>query len=55
MSHLEKAYPTRSGPLPVLRDLNLEMQRGDALAVVGAAGSGQRTPLRIPGTPDPVS
>jgi lipoprotein-releasing system ATP-binding protein len=50
--NLVKDYPTRSGPLPVLRGINLEMQRGDALAVMGPSGSGKSTLLHILGTLD---
>jgi lipoprotein-releasing system ATP-binding protein len=49
---LDKEYPTRSGPLPVLRGINLRLQRGDALAVMGPSGSGKSTFLHILGTLD---
>jgi lipoprotein-releasing system ATP-binding protein len=52
VSHLCKDYPTRSGPLAVLRDLSLELERGDALAVMGPSGSGKSTLLHILGTLD---
>jgi lipoprotein-releasing system ATP-binding protein len=52
ISHLCKEYPTRSGPLSVLRDLNLELQRGEAVAVMGPSGSGKSTFLQILGTLD---
>jgi lipoprotein-releasing system ATP-binding protein len=50
--HLAKDYPTRSGALSVLRDVNLELERGDALAVMGPSGSGKSTLLHILGTLD---
>src|SRR5215831_3437717 len=52
VSQLRKDYPTRSGPLSVLRGIDLELQRGDALAVMGPSGSGKSTLLHILGTLD---
>ena len=52
VSHLAKDYPTRSGPLSVLRDVNLQLERGQALAVMGPSGSGKSTLLHILGTLD---
>jgi lipoprotein-releasing system ATP-binding protein len=45
-----KDYPTRSGPLAVLRGIDLELARGDSLAVMGPSGSGKSTLLHILGT-----
>jgi lipoprotein-releasing system ATP-binding protein len=52
VEHLGKDYPTRSGPLVVLRDVNLALERGDALVVMGPSGSGKSTLLHILGTLD---
>jgi lipoprotein-releasing system ATP-binding protein len=52
VEHVSKDYPTRSGPLPVLRDITLELERGEALAVMGPSGSGKSTLLHILGTLD---
>src|SRR5262245_43548970 len=52
VSHLAKDYPTRGGPLPVLRDVNLDLARGEAVAVMGPSGSGKSTLLYILGTLD---
>lgn len=52
VQQLSKEYTTRSGPLSVLRDVNFELQRGAALAVMGPSGSGKSTLLHILGTLD---
>jgi lipoprotein-releasing system ATP-binding protein len=45
-----KDYPTRSGPLSVLRHLSFELAPGESLAVMGPSGSGKSTLLYILGT-----
>src|SRR6516162_1453079 len=55
VSQLCKNYPTRSGPLPVLRGVDLVLQAGEALAVVGPSGSGKSTLLHLLGTLDSPS
>jgi lipoprotein-releasing system ATP-binding protein len=52
VENLGKEYPTRSEPLSVLRGVNLRLERGDALAVMGPSGSGKSTLLHILGTLD---
>src|SRR5580765_6062406 len=52
VNHLCKDFPTRSGPLPVLRDISFSLNAGDALAVMGPSGSGKSTLLHILGTLD---
>jgi lipoprotein-releasing system ATP-binding protein len=52
VAHLAKDYPTRSGPLSVLRDVNLDLARGESVAIMGPSGSGKSTLLYILGTLD---
>lgn len=47
-----KSYRTPSEPLVVLKNVNLEMSRGDNLAIIGPSGSGKSTLLHIIGTLD---
>lgn len=49
---LTKDYPTRSGPLSILRGVCLDMNSGDAVAIMGPSGSGKSTLLQILGTLD---
>jgi lipoprotein-releasing system ATP-binding protein len=46
---LIKSYPTVAGRLEVLHGLDLQMERGEMLAVVGASGVGKSTLLHVVG------
>jgi lipoprotein-releasing system ATP-binding protein len=50
--NLTKEFPTRSGALSVLRGVNLKLDAGEALAIMGPSGSGKSTLLHILGTLD---
>ncbi|MDQ0322289.1 NitT/TauT family transport system ATP-binding protein/sulfonate transport system ATP-binding protein [Pararhizobium capsulatum DSM 1112] len=45
--HLSKSFTLNGKPLPVLRDVNLNIRSGESLAIVGASGSGKTTLLRV--------
>ena len=50
--NLTRDYPTRSGTLSVLRGVDLTLERGQSLAIMGPSGSGKSTLLYIIGTLD---
>ena len=50
---ITKHFPTRSGPLAVLRGVSLTMNEGDAVVIMGPSGSGKSTLLNILGTLEP--
>ena len=52
ISNLAKQFETPRGPLPILKDINLQFQRGDAVAIMGPSGSGKSTLLYILGVLD---
>lgn len=52
---LSKHYDTPRGALPILRDVNLQFERGDAVAIMGPSGSGKSTLLYILGALDQPS
>jgi lipoprotein-releasing system ATP-binding protein len=50
--NLEKTYRTARGPLTLFRGLNLEVQTGEMVAIVGQSGAGKSTLLHILGALD---
>jgi lipoprotein-releasing system ATP-binding protein len=49
VTSLTKTYPTATGPLTVLRGLELSVEQGEMVAVVGASGVGKSTLLHVLG------
>ena len=47
-----KEYPAPGETLTVLRDVSLNIERGESIAVIGASGSGKSTFLHLLGTLD---
>lgn len=52
VTDLHKSFSMDSYELPVLKGINLEIQRGELIAIVGASGAGKSTLLHIIGTLD---
>ncbi|MBE9180306.1 ABC transporter ATP-binding protein [Oculatella sp. LEGE 06141] len=47
VSQLYKQFPTRNGAMVALKDINLHVEEGEFVCVVGASGSGKSTLLRL--------
>jgi lipoprotein-releasing system ATP-binding protein len=54
VSHLSKSYPVGQTRLTVLRGLDVAIERGEMIAVVGASGVGKSTLLHVLGGLDAV-
>jgi lipoprotein-releasing system ATP-binding protein len=55
VTHLSKRYETPRGPVPVLDDVSLSVDRGEAVAVMGPSGCGKSTLLYMIGALEPPS
>jgi capsular polysaccharide transport system ATP-binding protein len=49
LRNVVKSYPTRNGPLTVLDGIEMEIQRGEKVGILGANGSGKSTLVRLLG------
>ncbi|WP_285025239.1 ABC transporter ATP-binding protein [Plantibacter sp. ME-Dv--P-122b] len=47
IAHLEKVYPTKTGDVHALSDVNLDIADGEFVAIVGPSGCGKTTLLKI--------
>lgn len=55
LKHITKYYNTGAGKVFVLRDINLTVQRGEFVTIMGPSGSGKSTLLHIMGMLDDPS
>jgi lipoprotein-releasing system ATP-binding protein len=53
ISNVAKQYPTPRGPLTVLSEVSLTLNRGEAAAIMGPSGAGKSTLLYIAGGLEP--
>lgn len=52
VTNLSKHYRLGSGDIPVLRDIDLSVEKGEFLAIIGSSGSGKSTLMNILGCLD---
>jgi capsular polysaccharide transport system ATP-binding protein len=47
LTNVNKVYPTRSGPVRILNDVNLTVDRGERVGILGRNGAGKSTLIRL--------
>ena len=52
LKNITKSYPLGDGELQILKGINLEIEKGEFVAIVGASGSGKSTLLHLLGCLD---
>jgi ABC-type lipoprotein export system ATPase subunit len=52
LRHLSRVYPLKSGPYFALRNINLTIEEGEFVSIMGPSGSGKSTLLHILGLHD---
>ena len=52
---VSKSFDTPRGPLPILDDVSMSLERGQSAAIMGPSGSGKSTLLYIIGALEPPS
>ncbi len=54
-NRISKSYPTPRGSLPILNEVSLALDQGEAISIVGPSGTGKSTLLYILGALEPPS
>jgi putative ABC transport system ATP-binding protein len=52
LRNIERVYPLKGGPFYALRNINLDINQGDFLSIMGPSGSGKSTLLHLLGLHD---
>ncbi|MBE6024843.1 MAG: ABC transporter ATP-binding protein [Cellulosilyticum sp.] len=55
VSHLYKSYPLGGGQIDILKDINVDIQQGEFVSIMGPSGSGKSTLLYLMGGLDKPS
>ena len=53
VTQITKEYPTPSGPLRILSNISLNLERGSSISIIGPSGSGKSTLLYVMGGLEP--